>query len=250
MHRFQAANPTSLSPQILLDHIKMSTSKGKKRQVSETAMEEAVDAVRKKIFPTAYAAEKRYGVSKTTIPSRQKGKTKRRREAHEDEQLLSKEEKGALVKWCQELTRAGFPLLHAWLREMVQEIQYSRTASVNTPGGALVSYPPIGIHWTQRFLQCHPDLKSVFCRQLELARWTHSTRRTVEKWFRAFRKATKGILLGNIYNMDETGFLIGILARAQVIIDASTCTTPYRTHPGRQEWVSVLECICANGTTV
>ncbi len=50
--------------------------------------------------------------------------------------------------------------------------------------------------------------------------------------------------------MDETGFQIGSLACTRVIIDASSCTTPYRTHPGRQKWVSVLECICTDGSTV
>jgi hypothetical protein len=40
------------------------------------------------------------------------------------------------------------------------------------------------------------------------------------------------------HNMDETGFQIGILACAWVLIAASSGTTPYPTHPSRQEWVS------------
>jgi hypothetical protein len=50
--------------------------------------------------------------------------------------------------------------------------------------------------------------------------------------------------------MDETCFQIGILARAWVIIAAGAGEAPYRTHPGRQEWISSLECRCADGSTV
>jgi hypothetical protein len=50
--------------------------------------------------------------------------------------------------------------------------------------------------------------------------------------------------------MDETGFQIGVLARAWVVINSSSGMMPYRTHPGRQEWISALECICADGSTV
>ncbi len=55
------------------------------------------------------------------------------------------------------------------------------------------------------------------------------------KFFHAFREATKGIPLGNIYNIDETGFQIGVIARAWVLMDASSGTMPYRTNPGCQK---------------
>lgn len=35
-----------------------------------------------------------------------------------------------------------------------------------------------------------------------------------------------------------------------MIIDQGTLQTRYKTHPGRQEWVSVVECICADESTV
>ena len=51
----------------------------------------------------------------------------------------------------------------------------------------------------------------------------------------------------NIYNMDESGFSIGTMESTRIIIDSILCTK-YQTHPGRQEWVSMVECVCANGT--
>jgi hypothetical protein len=49
--------------------------------------------------------------------------------------------------------------------------------------------------------------------------------------------------------MDETGFGIGTSQSCRVIID-STLRTRYKLEPGRQEWVSIVECICANGTSL
>ena len=35
----------------------------------------------------------------------------------------------------------------------------------------------------------------------------------------------------------------------RIIID-STLRTKHQAHPGRQEWVSMIECICADGTDI
>lgn len=47
--------------------------------------------------------------------------------------------------------------------------------------------------------------------------------------------------------MDESGFSIGTMESTRIIID-STLRTKHQAHPGRQEWVSMVECICADGT--
>ena len=50
-----------------------------------------------------------------------------------------------------------------------------------------------------------------------------------------------------MYNMDETGFSIGTVQNSYVVVDKAS-KMRYQAHPGRrQEWASVLECICADG---
>ena len=49
--------------------------------------------------------------------------------------------------------------------------------------------------------------------------------------------------------MDETGFAIGTSQSNRVIIDSSL-RTRYKIQPGRQEWVSIVECIGADKTTL
>ena len=49
--------------------------------------------------------------------------------------------------------------------------------------------------------------------------------------------------------MNETGFAIGELAKSHVIVN-KTLHTRLQAKPGRQEWVSIVECICADGTLI
>jgi hypothetical protein len=55
------------------------------------------------------------------------------------------------------------------------------------------------------------------------------------------------ITLGNSYNIDETGFRLGVEESTRVIVD-TTMRTRYKAQLGRQKWVSVVEAICADGT--
>jgi len=45
----------------------------------------------------------------------------------------------------------------------------------------------------------------------------------------------------NIYNMNETSFSIGIMQASHIIIN-KTIRTQLQAAPGRQEWISIIEC--------
>ena len=49
--------------------------------------------------------------------------------------------------------------------------------------------------------------------------------------------------------MDESGFAIGEKEAARCIINANI-RQQFQAKPGRQEWVTVVECICANGSVI
>ena len=59
----------------------------------------------------------------------------------------------------------------------------------------------------------------------------------------------KNIDIRNVYNMDESGFSIGSINATHIIINKQL-RIKYQAQPGRQEWVSVIECICADGTAI
>jgi hypothetical protein len=73
----------------------------------------------------------------------------------------------------------------------------------------------------------------------------------VNAWFDAYLDIMKhfDIKLHNVYNMDETGFSIGTMESTRIIVDSSL-RTRHQAHPGRQEWVSIVECICMDATSI
>ena len=78
-----------------------------------------------------------------------------------------------------------------------------------------------------------------------------ATKDALDAWFDAVEEtiAKFDIHYSDIYNMDETGFAIGSMDSTRVIVD-STVRTHWKAMPGRQEWVTVVECICADGTAI
>ena len=49
--------------------------------------------------------------------------------------------------------------------------------------------------------------------------------------------------------MDETGFAVGSVQAGRVLID-SRVRAQFQAQPGRQEWITVIECICVDGTVI
>lgn len=78
-----------------------------------------------------------------------------------------------------------------------------------------------------------------------------ATKSVLEAWFDVYQSIVREfkILEKNIYNMDESGFSIGTMESIWIIIDTTFCTK-YQVYPGCQEWVSMVECICGDGTAI
>ena len=49
--------------------------------------------------------------------------------------------------------------------------------------------------------------------------------------------------------MDETGFFIEVMQSSNIIINKDT-RAKLQAAPGRQEWISVIECISMDGTAI
>lgn len=84
-----------------------------------------------------------YGVKKSSLHARYTKKTKDRREAHEDEMILSLEQEQVLKDWAIYLPYAGLPWTYETLRLKVLEIS-NRLPSRK---------------WVYRFLERHNDLR-------------------------------------------------------------------------------------------
>jgi hypothetical protein len=134
---------------------------------------------------------------------------------------------------------------------MVEEIRKRRLYNFNDDSITLVTYDPLGQQWVPRFLARHSQLKSVMGKCIELARVKESSPEVIKEWFKVLQQTIEeeNISWGNVYNADESGFGIGKKRATRVIIDVNV-KKAYQAELGRQEWVTVMECICADGNFI
>ena len=100
-------------------------------------------------------------------------------------------------------------------------------------------------------LSRHPELLSTVGQTIELGRVKDTTKEALMTWFDAFKHVIDDLYVSpeNIYNFDKSGFSIGKIEATRVIIN-SKLHQRYQVQPGRQKCVSVMECICADGTWI
>jgi hypothetical protein len=72
---------------------------------------------------------------------------------------------------------------------------------------------------------------------------------TIRAWFELVQdtRQTYGILDEDVYNFDETGFMIGVASTSKVITSADTIGRATVIQPGDREWITSIECINASG---
>jgi hypothetical protein len=218
-----------------------------------TLVEQAIQGVYSGLYKSSYEAAKQLGLNKETVLRRVNGGLTRS-QARQQQQKLSYAQEKVLLKWIKELTISGYSPGHRLLKEMAEEIRTKRVYNLDdTPPSPSIPRPqfPLGHEWVPRFIQRHEQLKVVIGRRIESVRMDGATKPVLEAWFDAYNKLVlkEKIKQENTYNMDESGFSIGTMESTRTIVD-STLRTKYQAHPGRQEWISVVECICGDGTSI
>ena len=134
---------------------------------------------------------------------------------------------------------------------MAEEIRKRLVKNINDEGMELVHYDCIGRDWVQRFMLRHSELASVTPRSIDAVRVKDISQERLQQWFTDLKKVIMeyNIKPQNKYNMDESGFGIGEKEPGRCIINAQV-RQQFQAKPGHQEWVSIVECICADGTTI
>jgi hypothetical protein len=213
-------------------------------------IEEAIEGKKSGKYKSYAEASKALNVALSTIYHRVNGR-QTRVESHEYEQLLSEEEETELCRWIRELSAASYPPKLYAVREMAEAIRTRRIIGINDPSVTCVSYEAIGEQWVTRFMSRHPELESIIAEQIEAVRVHETSQPILEKWFENVQSVIRdfNIQPSDTYNMDKTGFSIGNIKATRVIVDR-TQKIRYQAYPGRQEWVSVIECISMDGSSL
>jgi DDE superfamily endonuclease/Tc5 transposase DNA-binding domain/helix-turn-helix, Psq domain len=213
----------------------------------EEKIQKAIVALQLKEYKSIRKAAEHFEVPKSTLADRLAGK-KTRTQTHEMAQILSNAEENTLVRWISRLTVTGFPATPMLVKEMADEIRIRRVQVASSQNPTFTNTPPIGHEWIYRFQKRHPELKGCYSRQLESNRAKEATSEKIQAWFDAFqtRHTERKYELADIYNMDETGFAVGGTQSTRIIVD-STQKSNWKVTAGKQEWITVLECVSAAG---
>ena len=190
------------------------------------------------------------GVCRTVLDARLRG-TQPHNKAHENQQLLTHAEERELAEWITRLTRVNYPARPSMVRYMAEHVRRQRVIGINDQNNQHVHYEPIGLQWVSRFMGRHPELQTIIPRLIEAARVRDTSVQALQGWFESISAAIAeyNIQPENMYNIDESGFSIGTIEALKVIINKQI-REHYQAQPGRQEWVTSIECICADGTYV
>ncbi|KAF7344314.1 DDE-domain-containing protein [Mycena sanguinolenta] len=199
----------------------------------EERMQLAIKTMDKTGMPERPAA-KYFRVPRATLQSHRQGVLPRV-EAHAHERVVSVVQEQVLVEWIKIVGRRGFPL------------------SLETVGAyaSAICGTTVGKSWPERFKARHPDLKVKWTTSLEECRAHALNPVVVNQYFTLLKETIDqyDIQFKNIYNMDEKGIQLGVGDRIKALVDHDQKTVQ-QIHNGNRDLVTIIECICADGTAL
>ncbi|KAK0367451.1 fot5 transposase, partial [Colletotrichum limetticola] len=112
--------------------------------------------------------------------------------------------------------------------------------------------PPVGKRWASNFIKRQPQLRTRFFRKYDYKRAQCEDPDAINAWFRLVANtiAKYGIVESDIYNFDETGFMMGQIASGMVVTSAERHSNTKMMQPGNREWVTVIQAISSSGYSV
>ncbi|RYC78456.1 hypothetical protein BFJ63_vAg18671 [Fusarium oxysporum f. sp. narcissi] len=174
-----------------------------------------------------------------TLGRRQKG-VQSRRDTIPKSRRLSDIEEHIIVEFILDLDSREFPPRLRCVEEMANRLLADR------------GMPPVGKRWASNFVKRHKELKTRFFRKYDYQRAKCEDPTIIRNWFRLVENtnAKYGIRSDDIYNFDETGFMMGMIASGMVVTGAERRERPKSVQPGSREWITVIQAINAEGQAI
>lgn len=181
-----------------------------------------------------------HGIPKSTLVDRINGRQSHS-VAQEDRQRLSPGEEAAILAWVLRLQAWGWPPRVQQVRSMANELLLAKGDK-----------KPIRPNWPQKFMTRHPEVKTAYIPPLDKERAMAQDPEILSGWFDLYlqTKTTYEVDERDIYNMDEKGFMQGVIAKLKVMISKYDKKKAYMTQCGNREWVSLIECVSMDGRSL
>ncbi|KAL1966447.1 hypothetical protein VTN77DRAFT_4589 [Rasamsonia byssochlamydoides] len=206
----------------------------------EGRIELAISAYKNGEFPSIRQAASVYNVPNATLAHRIKGRAARVSLRANSHKLTANEEE-TLVKWILDLNKRGLPPRPAFVENMANHL-LSQRGSQGPP-------PRVGKNWVFKLVKRHDELQTRYTRRYNHERAKCEESSIIGGWFDClYEKIMKyGIQPDDIYNFDETGFAMGLIATTKVITSSEVYSRPKLLQPGNREWVTAIESVSATG---
>ncbi|KAF5725033.1 hypothetical protein FMUND_246 [Fusarium mundagurra] len=177
-----------------------------------------------------------YGINEHRLRRRHHGIQSRRNSIPNSRKLSDLEEQ-IIVQFVLDLDSRGFPSRLRFVEEIANSLLADRGAS------------PVGKHWAHNFVKRQPELKMRLFRRHEYQRAKCEDQTIIRNWFRLVQNtiAKYGIRSDDIWNFDETGFMMGLIMAGMAVTGSETQGRPKAVQPGNREWITVIQAINAEG---
>ncbi|KAJ0134501.1 Uncharacterized protein HZ326_22450 [Fusarium oxysporum f. sp. albedinis] len=184
-------------------------------------------------------AAKIYEVNFSTLYYRNSGMQARSDWVPKQRKLSDLEEQ-VIVQFILDLDLRGFPPKMLGVEEMANRLLSDRNA------------PPVGKRWAINFIRRQPKLKTHFQRRYDYQRAKCEDPIAIRNWFRLVQNtiAKYGIRSDDIWNFDETGFMMGVISSGIVVTSSERRGRPKSVQPGNREWVTAIQAINAEGRAI
>ena len=193
-------------------------------QTQEARIIMAMEAIQtsKKISRRKAAAI--YNVPESTLRDRMGGRPSRS-DTRANGLNLTELEEGVIVNHILDRDSRGFSPRQADVEDMANWLRKSHRAK------------PVGKLWAHRFIQRRPELKTRFNRVYNFQRALCEDPELIGAWFRLVEnmRAKYGVVDGDFYNFDETGFPMGMITPGMVVTRADRRGRVKGIQPGNRE---------------
>jgi hypothetical protein len=181
-----------------------------------------------------------YNIEPTTLARRHKGASTSCSLKAQNRQALHPQQELELLHYIERLTKQGLPPTRAMIRNFASQIAQRE----------------LGVHWVDRFVQRHPDqLMSKWTTAMENSRHKANSGRKYSLYFDLLREKIEQYHIEprHMYNMDEKGFMLGVVGHSKRIFSRTSYEEGKRRsaiQDGSREWITLLACICADGSSL
>ena len=163
-----------------------------------------------------------------------------RRAIQANSRKLTDLEESVLSVYILDLASKGFPPRLCVVEDMANRIIVTRQGE------------HVRSRWAGNFVRRRPELRTCFQRKYDYQRAKCEDPEVIRGWFELVRNTiTKySICEADIYNFDETGFMMGVISTGMVVTSSDGRTQAKKTQPGNREWVTVVQAVSSVGYTV